>query len=110
MVEVSTSILSVKKEEALGTFYNLEVAKTDYFHIDVMDGKFVEQDTTEIMHEYCSHIKKISNLPLDVHLMVEDIKFSMIRVTCFSYIQTVPFKHFNKKRKSFMECLFIYFI
>ncbi len=74
MVEVSTSILSVKKEDALGTFYNLEVAKTDYFHIDVMDGKFVEQDTTEIMHEYCSHIKQISNLPLDVHLMVEDVK------------------------------------
>jgi len=74
MVEVSTSILSVKKEEALGSFYNLEVAKTDYFHIDVMDGKFVEQDTTEIMHEYCSHIKQISNMPLDVHLMVEDVK------------------------------------
>ena len=74
MVEVSTSILSVKKEDALGAFYNLEVAKTDYFHIDVMDGKFVDQDTTEIMHEYCSHIKQISNLPLDVHLMVEDIK------------------------------------
>ena len=74
MVEVSTSILSVKREDALGTLYNLEVAKTDYFHIDVMDGKFVEQDTTEVMHEYCSHIKQISNLPLDVHLMVEDIK------------------------------------
>ena len=74
MVEVSTSILSVKKEEALGAFYNLEIAKTDYFHIDVMDGKFVEQDTTEVMHEYCNNIKQISNLPLDVHLMVEDVK------------------------------------
>ena len=39
-----------------------------------MDGKFVEQDTTEIMHEYCNNIKQISNLPLDVHLMVEDVK------------------------------------
>lgn len=74
MVEVSTSILSVKKEDALGAFYNLEVAKTDYFHIDVMDGKFVEQDTTDIMQEYSNNIKQISNLPLDVHLMVEDVK------------------------------------
>jgi len=74
MVEVSTSILTVKKENALGVFYNLEVAKTDYFHIDVMDGKFVKQDTTQIMHEYCNNIKQISNLPLDVHLMVEDVK------------------------------------
>ena len=74
MVEVSTSILTVKQEDVLGTLYNLEVAKTDYFHIDVMDGKFVEQDTTGIMHEYCNHIKQISNLPLDVHLMVENVK------------------------------------
>ena len=74
MVEVSTSILNVKKENIIATIYNLEVARTDYFHIDVMDGKFVEQDTTEIMHEYCNHIKQISNLPLDVHLMVEDVK------------------------------------
>lgn len=74
MVEVSTSLLSVKKENAIATIYNLEIAKTDYFHIDVMDGKFVEQDTTQIMQEYCNDIKQISNIPLDVHLMVEDVK------------------------------------
>lgn len=74
MVEVSTSLLSVKKENILATIYNLEIAKTDYFHIDVMDGKFVEQNTTEIMQEYCNNIKQISNIPLDVHLMVEDVK------------------------------------
>lgn len=74
MVEVSTSLLSVKKENIIATIYNLELAKTDYFHIDVMDGKFVEQDTTETMQEYCNNIKQISNIPLDVHLMVKDIK------------------------------------
>ena len=74
MVEVSTSILSVKKEEALAAFYNLEVAKTDYFHIDVMDGKFVKNNTNELMQDYCTNIKQISNIPLDVHLMVEDVK------------------------------------
>ena len=45
MVEISTSILSVKKGEESKTFFALEKAKTDYFHIDVMDGKFVEKDT-----------------------------------------------------------------
>ena len=38
-----------------------------------MDGKFVEKDTYQKMLEYASYIKRISNLPLDVHLMVEDI-------------------------------------
>ena len=74
MVEVSTSILSVKKGEESKTFFALEKAKTDYFHIDVMDGNFVEKDTYQKMLEYSSYIKRISNLPLDVHLMVNDIK------------------------------------
>ena len=73
MVEISTSILSVKKGEESKTFFALEKAKTDYFHIDVMDGKFVEKDTYQKMLEYASYIKRISNLPLDIHLMVEDI-------------------------------------
>ena len=74
MVEVSTSILSVGKEKSIKTFYDLETAKTDYFHIDVMDGEFVNNNTIEIMQEYCNQIKQISNIPLDVHLMVNDIK------------------------------------
>ena len=74
MVEVSTSILNVKKNEESATFFELEAAKTDYFHIDVMDGKFVEKNTYDKMMEYASYIRRISYLPLDVHLMVEDVK------------------------------------
>ena len=74
MVEIATSILNVKKGEETATFFELETAKTDYFHIDVMDGKFVEKDTYQKMLEYSSYIKRISNLPLDVHLMVQDVK------------------------------------
>lgn len=74
MVEISTSILSIKKEESTKKIYDLEVAHTDYFHIDVMDGKFVKNNTTNIMKEYSELVKQISNIPLDVHLMVEDVK------------------------------------
>lgn len=74
MAEISTSILSVEEENSIKTFYNLEEAKTDYFHIDVMDGEFVENNTHKKMLEFCANIKQISNLPLDVHLMVKDIK------------------------------------
>ena len=77
MVEISTSILSIKEGEESATFFELEAAKTDYFHIDVMDGKFVEKNTYNKMLEYASYIKRISNLPLDVHLMVEDIQTSV---------------------------------
>lgn len=74
MVEVSASILSMKNGEEAQTIMSLEQAKTDYFHIDVMDGKFVQNDTRERMMQYASYIKRLSNLPLDVHLMVEDIQ------------------------------------
>lgn len=74
MVEVSTSILTVQEGAEAETFFALEKAKTDYFHIDVMDGKFVEKDTYQKMLEYSSYIRRISNLPMDVHLMVEDVK------------------------------------
>lgn len=74
MVEISTSILSTIKGKEAETFFALEKAKTDYFHIDVMDGKFVGNDTYQKMLEYSSYIKRISNIPLDVHLMVEDVK------------------------------------
>ena len=74
MVEISTSILSVKKGEENKTIFALETGKTDYFHIDVMDGKFVEKNTYAKMFEYSAYIRRISNLPLDVHLMVENVK------------------------------------
>ena len=74
MVEVSTSILSVKKGEESATFFELEAAKTNYFHIDVMDGNFVEKNTYAKMLGYAEYIKRISNLPQDIHLMVKDVR------------------------------------
>lgn len=73
MVEISTSLLSVEKEDIIKTIYNIETAKTDYFHIDVMDGNFVENNTTEKMLEYCNYLTQITTIPLDIHLMVTNI-------------------------------------
>ena len=84
MIEVSTSILTVEKENATKTFYDLEVAGTDYYHIDIMDGKFVEKNTEEMMYEYTNTIKQISNIPLDVHFMVEDIQANIDKYIPFN--------------------------
>ena len=74
MVEVSTSILTVEKGKEAETFLALEKSKTDYFHIDVMDGEFVEKNTYQKMLELSSYVRRISNMPLDVHLMVKDVE------------------------------------
>lgn len=74
MVEVSVSTLDVKEENAVNTFYNVETAKIDYFHIDAMDGKFVERNNLEQMKDYALKIHTICMTPLDVHLMVKNPK------------------------------------
>ena len=90
MVEVAASLLSADEEKIIQTLYDLEVGKTDYFHIDVMDGNFTEDDTIDKMMKYTEYIKQVSNLPIDVHLMVDDVE-SIIKdylnmdVNCISF-------------------------
>ncbi len=70
MAEVSISVLDVEEENAINVFYNIETAKINYFHIDVMDGEFVENENVLKMRDYALKIHSISMTPLDVHLMV----------------------------------------
>ena len=74
MYEVSTSILNAKEGKEAEVILGLEKARTDYIHIDVMDGKFVEKDTYKKMLELSSYVRRISNIPIDVHLMVKDVE------------------------------------
>lgn len=74
-MQISASILSLEKENITQKLYNLEVANVDYFHIDVMDGKFVKNNTSAVMEENALTLKHISQTLLDVHLMVEDIDY-----------------------------------
>lgn len=74
-MNISTSILNVKEDgNEIETFYRLEAAKTDFFHIDVMDGKFVENDTSERMKRFSDVLSNIALTPIEVHLMCEDVK------------------------------------
>ena len=84
MYEISTSILNMEQGKEAETILNLEKARTDYIHIDVMDGKFVEKDTYTKMLDMSSYVRRISNMPLDVHLMVEDVETA---VNVFSVTQ-----------------------
>ena len=68
-MKVSVSILSSKIKPADIT-KKLDSSNADYIHLDIMDGKFTENKTWTF-----SEVKKIisySNLPLDVHLMVNN--------------------------------------
>ena len=64
-MEISTSILNIDEKNVTEEFYKIEVAKTDYFHIDVMDGEFVKNNTIEKMKQYTDILNGITNTPIN---------------------------------------------
>ena len=74
MIQVATSLLNANEEKILDIIYNLDNSANDYFHIDVMDGEFVKNETHDKMLNFCEYIIQASRTPMDVHLMVKDVK------------------------------------
>lgn len=73
LVKVSPSILAIdyNNEEVLKlALADIEKAGASMVHIDVMDGVFVKNKTFD--HTFVDKIKDMTNLMLDVHLMVEN--------------------------------------
>lgn len=69
MIKVSPSILSADFTNIAEAIRLLEKAGADYIHCDVMDGMFVPNIT---FGQYMVRdMKKLTNLPLDVHLMID---------------------------------------
>ena len=68
MIKVAPSILSADFVNLERDIRALGPAGADYVHVDVMDGHFVPNITIGI--PVVKAIKKISPLPLDVHLMI----------------------------------------
>jgi len=68
-IKIAPSILSADFSCLDSQIRKVESAGADMLHIDVMDGHFVPNIT--IGPVVVSHIRKITKLPLDVHLMIE---------------------------------------
>ncbi len=69
MIKVSPSILSADFVNLERDIRALTPAGADYVHVDVMDGIFVPNITIGI--PVVAAIRKITDLPLDVHLMID---------------------------------------
>lgn len=67
---ISPSILSADFANLERDIKKVENAGATWLHIDVMDGHFVPNITIGV--PVVKSIKKITNLPLDVHLMIEN--------------------------------------
>ncbi len=70
IIELAPSILSADFAHLADEIKKVEDAGADILHLDVMDGHFVPNLT--IGPPVVSSIRKITRLPLDVHLMVQN--------------------------------------
>ena len=70
-IKISPSILSADFSKLGQEIQNLEAAKADLIHIDVMDGHFVPNIT--IGSEVINKLRKYTSLPFDVHLMISPV-------------------------------------
>ena len=70
MKRIAPSILSSDFGRLKEEVQAVEAAGADYIHIDVMDGHFVPNIT--IGPVVVEAVRKVTKLPLDVHLMIEN--------------------------------------
>lgn len=70
MKKIAPSILSADFCRLGEEIRALEAAGADYIHVDVMDGHFVPNITIGPL--VVEAVRKITSLPLDVHLMIEN--------------------------------------
>src|SRR5690625_7815974 len=69
MVKIAPSILSADFSKLGDEIADVDKGGADYLHVDVMDGHFVPNITIGPL--IVEAIKPVTNLPLDVHLMIE---------------------------------------
>lgn len=70
MTKIAPSILSANFSKLGEEIKEVEAGGADYIHVDVMDGHFVPNITIGPL--VVEAIKPVTNLPLDVHLMIEN--------------------------------------
>jgi len=70
MVQIAPSILAADFANLGGAIRLVESAGAEVIHVDVMDGHFVPNIT--MGPPVVASIRKVTSLPLDVHLMIDD--------------------------------------
>lgn len=69
-IMIAPSLLAADYSRLADEIRRVEAAGADWLHVDVMDGHFVPNMTFGPL--LVAAIRKLSHLPLDIHLMIDD--------------------------------------
>jgi ribulose-phosphate 3-epimerase len=70
MVKIAPSLMCANYLNLEKDIIDMDRAKVDLFHIDIMDGHFVKNLSMNLDMVY--QLKSITHTPMDIHLMVND--------------------------------------
>lgn len=84
MIEIGVSVICMDQINLKRDIDLVEQCGVDYLHIDVMDGHAVPRYGMYV--EQARRIAEMSNLPMDIHLMVDDIERC---ISLFGEVRTV---------------------
>ena len=96
-VKIAPSILAADHADLKGEILKVQEAGADMIHVDVADGHFAPN--ISMGPDTVRSIRKVTKLPLDVHLMISDPeKFAEPFLTAGSDIITVHAEVMNEKQ------------
>ena len=102
MAIVSPSLLSADFGNLASSIEMINRSEAEWLHIDVMDGVFVPNISSGF--PVLEYVKKLSQKPLDVHLMiVEPTKFIKQVKDCGGYIMNVHYEASTHLHRSIQQ-------
>ncbi|WP_213950541.1 ribulose-phosphate 3-epimerase [Tepidanaerobacter syntrophicus] len=105
-IEISSSLMCADLLNLESEILKLEKAGTDMFHMDIMDGHFVNNLALSI--DLLKAIRSVSTTPLEAHLMVENPLDYIEKAkkagadTISVHLESTP--HIHKALKEVREC------
>ena len=105
-IEISSSLMCADLLNLESEILKLEKAGTDMFHMDIMDGHFVNNLALSI--DLLKAIRSVSTTPLEAHLMVENpldyIKKAKKAGADMMSVHLESTPHIHKALKEIREC------
>ncbi len=96
-VKIAPSILAADQADLKGEILKVQEAGADMIHVDVADGHFAPN--ISMGPDTVQSIRKVTRLPLDVHLMITDpVKFAEPFLAAGSDVVTVHAESIDEKQ------------